>query len=401
MQTFSYGALTADNSHIKGQAKGRNLKAVISKLESEGMLLIHIKRESKLFWEKLQTYSTVSRLDKIFFTRHLHSFLDAGIALNQAIKLAGEQTGNKKLAEILKDIYEKINAGKTLSKSLKPYRKYFSNYYISLIKVGEESGTLDNTLKHLLEQQEREYELISNIRGAMIYPSVVIAAAIGAVIFMMSFVVPTIAGVLLEYGGELPLTTKILIAVSNAIVNYGIFLAMGFAVGSYLLYRLVKTKSGKHIWEKILFNMPLIKKIVIEYNNARLMRAFSAPLNSGLSINQALDLATETCGNSHYQNSLTAVQPIIHRGVPLSEALRGYPNLYPPNVVGMLEIGEDTGKFDEMMKRLALFYEESVYHTFKNISSVIEPFLLLTIGVLIGFVAVSILTPIWKFAETI
>jgi type IV pilus assembly protein PilC len=401
MHTFNYAALKADNSYIKGQIKSRSRKTAMNKLAEKGVLLINLTRESQSFWEKLATYSTITRLDKIFFTRHLHSFLDAGIALNQAIMMAAEQTTNKKLEEMLKEIYKKINQGQTLSKSLEPYNKYFSNYYIKLIKVGEESGTLDNTLEHLLEQQEREYELLSNIRGALIYPGVVIGAAIAAVIFMMTFVVPTIASVLLEYGGELPLTTKMLIAFSNFIVEYGLLLLPGVILLAMLLRMSVKRQPGKRIFDKILFTLPMIKKIVIEYNNARLMRALCAPLLSGLSINQALELAAGTSNNSYYKQSMVAAQPIIQKGIPLSEVLRGYPELYPPNVVGMIEIGENTGKIDDMMKRLAHFYEQSVFNTFKNISTVIEPFLLLAIGIIIGFVAVSILTPIWKFAETI
>ena len=401
MSTFTYAALASDNSYIKGQIKERGRKKAISKLENEGFLVINIKREISSKWDKLLTYSTISRLDKIHFTRHLYTFLDAGIALDEAVKICAEQIINKKFKEILFDIYKQIISGHTLHQSLQSHSKYFSGYFIKMIKVGEESGRLDNTLEHLLEQQEKEYDLITKIRGALIYPIILIAAAVGVVIFMLSFVVPTIASLLAEYGSELPITTKILIAMSNLFLKYGLLLPPVLILLGIVIRMLLKTPKGKWYFEELLFRLPLVKKIFTEYNIARVTISISAPLLSGLAIDKSLELALETCQNRHYQETINKGLKFVYKGIPLSDVFQGFPKLYPPNVVRMIEIGERTGKFDQMFARLATFYEKSVFNTFNNLSSIIEPFLLLTIGFIVGFIAVSILTPIWKFAEAI
>lgn len=401
MQTFNYAAIRPDNSYIRGKIKTRSRKQAVKALQRDGLLVINLKKELKAGWQNLVIYGRISRIDRIYFTRHLHAYLEAGVALNQAIRIAAEQVTNQKFKEILYDIHERIVAGQSLYGSLNQHAKYFSSYFINLIKVGEESGKLDIILEHLLEQQEKEHELITKVRGALIYPAVIILAAVAVVIFMMTFVVPTIAGLLADYGAELPLPTRVLIATSNLVMNHGIIIAGLSAALVVALRLLVKTPKGKRLFESLLFKIPLVKKIVLEYNIARFTRAMSAPLQSGLGIDQSLELALSTSENIHFKETIENSLTLVRKGVPLSEILIGYPKLYPPSVTRMIEIGEQTGKIDEMFSRLASFYEKSVFNTFNNLSSVIEPFLLIGIGLVVGFIAVSILTPIWQFAETI
>lgn len=402
MSQFDYTALSeADNAYVKGQIRANSPKKAIAKLEREGFLVVNIKREPKFSLKNFDIYSTISRLEKIYFTRHLHSFLDAGISFNQSIKIAAEQIDNRKFKEILNDVHDNITKGRTLSASLEAHSKYFSKYFIKLIRIGEESGTLDTVLSHLLKQQEKEYELLSKVRAALIYPAIILFAAIMIVVFMMTFVIPTISKVLLENGGKLPLSTRIIIGISDFLVNYGPHFLAGLAVAAYILAKLLKGKKGRWYMESLLFRLPFIKKVYIEYNIARFTQAMTAPLLSGLAVDKSLELAAETTGNLHYRESYFKGIEVVRKGIPLSEVLIGYPMLYPPNVTRMAEVGEKTGKFDHMFVKLADFYERSVFNTFNNLSSVVEPVLLLSIGLIVGFIAVSILTPIWKFTDTI
>ena len=401
MAIYKYAAVNGGNQLSKGFIKARTNSQAVQQIKDKGMFLLNLEKEPTRIIHKLQTYSTVSRLEKIQVTRFLYTFLSSGLSLSKALEIAKEQTGNYRLQDILEKVREDIQGGQSLSKSLETYRRFFGPYYINLIKVGEGSGTLEDTLKHLLEQQERDYELISNVRGAMFYPVIVILAAIAAVTFLMIFVIPTIADVLTDYGSELPIQTKILVATSNFFVEYILFLLPAFVLAIYSFRLLIKTKLGQWYFEAILLKTPLLKKMVVEYNNARIMRALWAPLKSGLNFNKALELAAQTCNNAHYRQSIEKSAELIHRGVPLSEVLRGYKELYPASVYGMIQVGESTGRIDDMLKRLSEFYEQSVNHTFKNISSVIEPILLIFIGLIVGFIVVSVLTPIWKFSETI
>ncbi|HRY63531.1 MAG TPA: type II secretion system F family protein, partial [Patescibacteria group bacterium] len=364
-------------------------------------LIINIRQTKNATWRQFFEYSTVSKLERINFTRHLHSFLGAGIALGQSLKIAAEQTVNKKLKTILSDLHNQIMSGRSLFNALERHTKYFSRYFIKLIRVGEESGKLDEILGHLLEQQEKEYELLINVRSALIYPIILITATLGMVIFMITFVIPTITAVLIEYGGALPLPTKIIVFVSNTFINYGVFIVLGLLLLISALRLALRQEKGRLAWENFLFHLPLIKKVIVEYNLAFLTRAIATPLVSGLSIDKSLELAADTTKNLHYQKSLLSAVALVRRGIPLSEILKGYPTLYPPSVIGLVEMGEKTGRTDQMFNRLSQTYEKSITNIFKNLSSIIEPFMLVTIGLVVGLIALAVFTPLWRLADTI
>lgn len=402
MPIYTFSALKEDNSYIKGKIKARSQKKAVKILEKEKLLTVNIKKEKKFYLDKVLSFSTISRIDKINFTRHLEAYLEAGVNLGEAVKIAAEQTANKKLQVILDDIHKKILSGQSLNSALSQHSKYFSKYFIRLIRVGEESGSLDKILRKLLEQQEKEYELIGTVRRSLIYPTIIIMAAIAVVVFMMTFVIPTIARVLIDYGGTLPLTTKILIALSDFIVNFGfLLLLMIIVIVVFLRIIIKKTPWGKWYFESFLLSVPILKRIIIEYNIAHFTASMSAPLTSAIPIDKALELAAESYPNSHYQKTIKEGIIFIHRGVALSEVLQAHPKLYPPNVIRIIEIGEQTGRVDSMFSHLANFYQKSVTNTLGNLSTVIEPFLLISIGLTVCFIAISILTPIWRFAETV
>lgn len=402
MAIFTYTGLDKNNNYIKSTLETSSLKKATQVLEKEGVLLVNIKEEKiarSAFFDRI--FNNVTRLDKIFFTRHLHTMLESGIALDQAIKIIGEQSTNKQLKEALSDIHRRLQNGESFHQCLQSHPKYFSKFYINIVKVGEKSGKLDEVLEQLLQQQESDYELISRARGAMVYPSVIICALIIMVIFMMIFVIPKVTAVLTEYKVTLPLATRILIGLSNFLIHYGLFLIPVIILIIYLFKRWIKSKKGKWHWDSFLLNLPHFKKIMVEFNLARFSRAMSALMKSGVPIDESLALAADVSSNSHYALSLAAGIQFVRKGIPLAEILKGYPKLYPPITVRMIEVGERTGKLDHMLMRLATFYEKSVLNTISNLASVIEPILLLAIGLAVAFVAVSVLTPIWKFSETV
>lgn len=402
MKIFNYAALRTDgDKYEKGQLEAASMKKAQAQLESQGLLVINLSPVQQNSWLDIFKFATISRLEKIYFTRHLQTFLEAGMTLDVAVKIVAEQVTNKKFKEILWDVHQKIVQGQTLSEALSQHGQYFSTYYIKLIKVGEESGRLDNILTHLLEHQEREYELLTRVRSAMIYPTIIMIAALAVVVFMMTFVVPNISKILLSYGTDLPLTTKILIAISNFFVLYGWFLAGFLALLLVVLRIVAKKPRGKWFFEALAMKLPIVRRIVVEYNVARFTRSLATPILSGISVDRSFQLTAEACQNSHYQKSMLEAAKLVQKGVPISEILQGYPDLYPPNVTRTIEIGEKTGKFDRMISRLTIFYEKSVFNTFDNLSSVLEPFLIVGIGLIVCFIAVSILTPIWKFADTV
>lgn len=402
MGRYYYTALNIyDNSYTKGTIAAPWQRAAILKLEQSNFLVINIKKHKNKYLKNFYLFSPISRLDKIYFTRHLYSFVKAGISLNESIKIAADQSNNKKLKKILLDVHSKIIEGESLYASLNYHKKYFSNYFINLIKLGEESGVLEESLEHLLEQQEKEFELLTKVKSALIYPSIIIIAAISVVIFMMVYIVPVITSVFLKEGASLPLPTRILINASSFLVYYGYTILL-LILGLFLIIKWAfKTKNGKWIFEAILFKTPIIKNYLIEFNLARFSRSLSALLSSGFAIDKSLKLVEATSGNEHYKVSINKCVELVRRGVPVTEVLENYPDLYPISMVRIIKIGEKTGRTDKMVLHLAKFYEKSIFNMLNNISSVIEPFLILFIGLVVGYIAVSVLLPIWSYVETV
>ena len=402
MSIFFYTALDKKDSFAKGKVEAKNVKKAKAILEGEGFLLINISEENKSRWQKINNlFNSVTLLDRIFFTRHLYTMLESGIALDQAVKITSEQVTNDKFKIVLEDIHQGLQKGQEFNYCLAQHKTYFSNFFISLVRVGEKSGKLDEVLSYLLEQQESDYELVTKTRSALIYPSIIVSALVVMVVFMMIFVIPKVTGILDEYDVELPLATRILIGLSDFLINYGLFLVPVIILLIILIKKQIKTPKGKWRWDTLILKIPRINKIIMEFNLSRLTRSSSALLKSGVSIDKAIELAADVSNNSHYKKSLKDGIHFVQRGIPLAEVLKGSPKLYPPITTRMIEIGEKSGKLDHMLNRLAVFYQKSVTNTVTNLTSVIEPVLLLLIGLSVAFVAISILTPIWKFYETV
>ncbi|MFH0952126.1 MAG: type II secretion system F family protein [Patescibacteria group bacterium] len=402
MSTFTYTALDKTNAFVKGKIEGKNEKKAVAKLEGEGFMIVNIKEEKVSRFIRLNNLlNNVNRLDLIFFTRHLHTMLESGIGMDQAVKISAEQVTNEKFRQVLNDIHQQVLQGQTLHAALSKHDKYFSHFYINVIKIGEKSGKLDEVLGHLLEQQENDYELITKARNSMLYPIIIIIALLLMVTMMMIFVIPRVTGILSEYDVELPLATKVLIGTNSFFLKFGIILLPVVILAVYLLRRWIKTPKGKRRWDSLLMRLPYLKGILIEFYNARITRSLSALLKSGIAIDQAVKLVADATSNTLYAESLDDGLKFIRRGLPIGEVLAGHPKLYPPITRRMIEVGERTGKLDHMLTRLAIFYERSVTNKLGNLATVIEPVLLLLVGLVVAFVAIAVLTPIWKFSDTI
>ncbi len=402
MAFYAYTALDQRNAYNKGRLEARSPKAATAALEQQGLLVINLKKEESGRWLLLnRSLGGVSAQDKIFLTRNLHTMLEAGISVDQAISTTADQMSNPEFRAALNDIAQRLRSGQTLHRSLGLYPKYFSSFYINLIKVGESSGKLDETLAHILQQQEQDVTLKSKARSSMIYPTIIFCALILMVTLMLTFVIPKVAGILGSFHVQLPLATRILLAISHAVTGYGWIIGPALIALIYGVYRWIKTPRGKWRWDGFILRLPRIGKIVQEYNIALFTRSLSALLLSGVSLDQAVDLAGAVVPNSRYHDAAKRGIQFIQKGIPLNEVLKGQPKLYSPLTLRMVEVGEKTGKLTHMLERLATYYEASVQTSLTNLSAVLEPFMLLTIGLTVGFVAIAVITPIWRYSATI
>ncbi len=270
-----------------------------------------------------------------------------------------------------------------------------------MVKVGEETGTLEEALKTLTQQMEKEHELRSKIKGAMIYPAVIICAMIGIGILMLIMVVPNLAKTFEELNIELPFTTKLVISLGTFLAQKWFFAIMIVIVFFFFLRLILKTKTGKRAIDKLVLKIPIISSIVKKTNSAYTARSLGSLFSSGVPIARALEVVSRALGNIYFQEAISDAAEKVRKGIKLSEALRPYENIYPTIVIQMIEVGEETGETSDILKRLADFFEEEVSNSTKNLSAVIEPVLMLIIGAMIGFFAVSMIQPMYSMLGAI
>lgn len=327
--------------------------------------------------------------------------IGAGLPLPRALKTLAEQSKNKKFKNALKGIQEELMRGKSFSQSLSLYPDVFSELFQNMIKVGEEAGTLEEVLKVLTEQMEREYELKSKIMGALLYPAVIVSAMVAIGILMLVMVVPKLAQTFVELKIELPATTKFVIFLGNFLSQKWYFAVLLIIVLLILFRTGLRTKSGKKTIDALSLRIPIISGIARKINSAYTTRTLGSLVASGVPIVRSLEIVSRTLGNSFFREAIAQAAEKVKKGEKLADALKPYQNLYPSLVIQMVEVGEETGETASMLVKLADFYEEEVSSQTKNLAAVIEPILMLMVGAVVGFFAISMVQPMYSMLGAI
>ncbi len=335
------------------------------------------------------------------FTRNLQVMISAGVPLPRSLNILATQAKNKKFKKALLAVIEEVMKGKGFSESLKEYPEIFPELFVSMIKVGEEAGTLEEVLKNLTYQMEREHDLRSKIMGAMIYPAVIITAMVGIGALMLIMVVPRLAETFSELEIPLPVTTQFVIGLGNFLATKWFLLPFIIFPLFFLLRMILRTKRGKRIFDGILLRLPVISPIVKKTNSAQTVRTLSSLITSGVPIVQALKIISGALGNVYFQEAMGKAMEEVRKGRKLSEALKPYQNLYPSLVLQMIEVGEETGQTSDILAKLADFFEEEVTSATKNLSALVEPLLMLLIGAAVGFFAISMIQPMYSMLGAI
>jgi type IV pilus assembly protein PilC len=349
----------------------------------------------------LLKFSRVPLKERLFFVQHLGVMLKAGISLSIALKTLAKQTTNKFFQTLLNDIADKVEKGESFADALRPYDKVFGELFVSMIEAGELSGKLESVLGELFLQMKKEHKLISKVKGALTYPAVIIMAMLGIGTFMMVVVVPQITAMFTELDTELPLATKILIGVSSTIANNGLISLLILIATVIAFIQTIKTEKGKYFFQTILLNTPIIGPIVKKINLARFSRNISSLLKTDIMIIKTFQITASVLGNLHYRRALLEMSQKIKKGGKLSEVINSYPKLFTPVVAQMVAIGEETGELDNILVELAEFYEEEVDQIMENLPSIIEPLLILFLGLGVGGVAVAIIMPMYAITTAI
>lgn len=346
-----------------------------------------------------QFINRVSFLDKVLFAKNLALMIKAGLPLRESIATIQEQSKSKTFKKILDDILRNIDNGQPLAASLSRHPQVFDNLYINMIKVGEESGTLEENLGHLTLQLEKSHELRSKVKAAMVYPSFILTAVIALGAALTFFVLPQITPIFKTFDIQLPFATRILIAFTEIIQNYGLFILIGVIVLAVILFLISRIRLVKFLIHKITLKLPIAGAISRNVNIAHFSRTLGVLLKSGVPIVSALDITQTTLGNLVYQKELVEVAGEVQRGKPISDYLRKKETIFPLMVSRMVGVGEKTGNLEETLLYLSNFYEAEVDRSIKSLSTILEPILLLIIGAVVGFVALAIITPIYEITR--
>jgi type IV pilus assembly protein PilC len=327
--------------------------------------------------------------------------ISAGISLPRSLRTLSLQLKSKKFKKALLEISDEIEKGKSLSDSLSQYPDIFPRLFVSIIKVGEEAGTLEDVLQILTQQMERDHELRAKVKGAMIYPAVIISAMIGIGILMLIMVVPKLAETFRELNVELPPTTKFIMSLGTFLAEKWFIFVPGIIVIIFIFRLILKTKLGRRLSDFLALRVPIISPLVRKTNSAYTVRTLSSLITSGVPITEALEIVSGALDNVYFQEAMIDAAEKVRKGSKLSEAIKKYDKIYPSVVIQMIEVGEETGETSNILLKLANFFEEEVTNATKNLASVIEPILMLLIGVIVGFFAVSMIQPMYSMLGAI
>lgn len=348
-----------------------------------------------------QIGSGVKMQERITFTKNLAAMLSAGLTLSRALSVIERQTTNKALKKIVIDLQEQVKQGSSFHEALALHLNVFSKLFIAMTKAGEESGTLSDALATVARQMDRSFTLQKKIQGAMIYPAVILVAIVIIGVLMLMFVVPTLSATFASLNVELPMATKIIIAVSNFMKDnviatlFVLFAVIGGGVA------FIKSKPGSALVLWAALRIPVIGELVRETMSARAARALSSLLSSGVEMLTAISIAQEVVGAKMFADVLEEAGVRVKKGEPLSTAFANHPKLYPVFVADMIAVGEETGKVSDMLGQVAQYYEVDVEDRTKDLSTIIEPVLMLFIGLFVGVFAVSMMAPIYSLSSKI
>jgi type IV pilus assembly protein PilC len=402
---FSYKAKTKDGVRVEDVMEASDRFSVFHELKSNGCTVIHIeeKKVDSFNVDKLfqKFFGRVKVQEQITFTKNLSGMLRAGLSLSRAISVLQKQTKNQKFYAILVSLSNEINAGGTLSSGLAKFPRIFSKLFVSMTRAGEESGNLATALSEVGANIEKSHSLTKKIRGALIYPGIIFSAMIVIGMLMFAFVVPTLAKTFTDVGAELPASTKVIMFLGDFFSHYLILsfvILIALVVGGVYLFR--APFMAKYL-DFAIIKIPLIGEMAKQLNTARTARSLSSLLISGVPIVRAIEITEDVVQNVYYKKILNEAKEAIEKGSPLSDIFKSNPRFYPIMMSEMVQVGEETGKLSDMLLQIALFYEEEIENKTKNLSTIIEPFLMVFIGTAVGFFAVSMISPMYKVMDNI
>lgn len=402
MQFFDYKARDPQGRLLEGVVEAPSFDVAEGLLRERDIIVLSLRqgRKKVLFQGTLSFLNRVPFRDVVIFARQLAVMISAGIPIVRALRVLSKQVSNTTFQIIIEDIAEDVDGGAKLSTTLARYPQIFDNFFVNMIRSGETTGRLDETLNYLADQKEKDYDLRAKVRGAMIYPAFIVFAMFLVGILMMVFVIPNLTKVLIEAGAELPIMTRILIGTSDAMVNYW-WLMLIIAAILFTLYRMAyRNERGRYVLDGIKLRIPIMGRLFQKIYLTRLTRSLSTLILSGVPIIPSLEIVGELVGNEVYRKLTLDTIKEVEDGKSIATLFAKHASV-PMMLSQMMSIGEQSGRLDQIMGKLAEFYNREVENAVANLVALIEPLVILVLGAGVGLMIVSILLPMYQVTSTI
>lgn len=399
MPSYVYLAREASTGReIRNSLDAASQEAAIAALLNRNLLVLSI--EEKTSRKGKTPGGTVPLADLVVFTRQLATMVDAGLAMVQSLQALAEQTTNKVMRDVIRDVCSRVEGGDGFSAALQKHPKVFNRLYVCMVDAGEKGGLLAEILARLATYLENTARLRKKVKSAMMYPTVVTCVAIGITIFLLVKVVPTFGEIFSGFGAKLPTPTLYLIKISEFVQSTIVFILIGMAGLVYGWLTYIKTKPGREFWDRTRIKLPIFGIIAHKICLARFTRTLASLIRSGVPILEVLNIVANTCGNVIMEKAIRTASGDIERGEGIASALSKHP-IFPTMIIRMITAGEQTGKIDSMLERVADFLDEEIETTLSGLTSLIEPLLIVFLGVVVGGIVVCMFLPIFKITEII
>ncbi|MFA6338444.1 MAG: type II secretion system F family protein [Candidatus Paceibacterota bacterium] len=397
---FNYTAIDGTGAEQKGSIEAVNVDVAIGSLQRRGFIISHIanaESEFSLLKTNISFLNRVSNKDVVILSRQMATLFQAQVSALRIFRLLANESENVLLRKTLSEVSDDLQGGSSISKALSKHPKVFSEFYVNMVASGEESGKLDEIFKYLADYLDRSYEIVTKAKNALIYPAFIIFTFVTVMVLMLTLVIPKISAILLESGQAVPFYTKVVIMLSNFFVDYGVFLLILVIVGGFFLYRFIRTEAGHVMFDRFKISIPYVGSLYRKLYLSRIADNMNTMLISGISMVRALEITLAVVDNDIYKGILRDTLNAVKGGSSLSNSLARYPEI-PSIMVQMVKVGEETAELGSILHTLANFYQREVMNAVDTLVDLIEPVMIVSLGLGVGILLASVLIPIYNIS---
>lgn len=395
---FKYRAITNTGQPQEGTIEAVNRDLAMAGLQRRGLIVTEIKSEEESRkWFELSLFERVPMKQVVILSRQMSTLFEAQVSALKAFSLLAENSENKLLQKKLSQVVSDLQAGSSIAGALSKHKEVFSDFYVNMVRAGEESGKLTQVFTFLADYLDRQYALTSKTKNALVYPAFVIGVFVIVMVLMFTIVIPKLSSIIAESGQEIPIYTKVVMAISDFLVNYGIFLAIGVVVLVGYVVHLSRTSKGKAYLDEIKLSIPVVGNLYQKLYLARIADNMDTMLSSGIPIVRAIEITSTVVGNKKYQQIMESAMNDVKAGKSFSQALEMHKEI-PQIMVQIVRVGEETGSLGSILRMLAKFYNREVDEAVDTLVGLIEPFMIISLGIGVGLLLVSVLVPIYNIS---